>query len=190
MPRKPKPKIENVTQEFGLAHAEADEAKRRMEKYRKMFFDLITIPENELATQVIYVECDDPRSYVATLYPKWKIKSKKLVNPAIPDEWKIIIQEDPSKKTFQFINRLDGKVYQRTVAESAPDIDMDRLKEENPDIWEAITFQPPLPDRELKPLDELNEDEREVLKRYLVPVKLTNRMEKPRNAKPEELEGS
>lgn len=188
MPKKPKPKIEEVAQEFGKAHAEENDAKKRKDKYRLLFFDLIEIPEDQLSRQTIYAECDNPEAYVASLYPKWRIISKKLVDEEIPDEWRLVIQEDPAKRNFVFVNPLDNKVYTRTVAESAPQVDLDRLKEDDPDLYESMTFQPDPPPRQLKPLNSLDDDEKETVKRYLLPVKLQNRMEKPRDPKPEELD--
>lgn len=184
MPKKPKPKIEEVTKLFGVAHAEEADAKARKEKYRKQFFDLIEIPESQLSRQSIWYEGDDPDGYVAAMYPKWRILKKD----DSAGEWKIIIQEDPAKKNFTYVNPLDGLVYARTVAESAPDIDLERLSvDRNKDWWE-MTVQPK-PPRELKPIDELTEEQKEILKEYLLPPKLTNRMEKPRKPKPEELDG-
>jgi hypothetical protein len=185
MPRKPK--IENVTKRFGRAHSTKERAEKTMAKARQEFFDLIQIQESELSRQTIYVECDDPEAYVASLYPKWRILSSKLVDPEIPDEWKLVIQEDPTKRNYTFVNPLDGQVYTRTVTESAPDVDLERIKEEDPDFYHDITFQPTVP-RELLPLKNLTDEAKEKLKKYLLPVKLTNRMEKPRKPKPEELE--
>lgn len=190
MPRKPK--IENVAKRFGYWHGREAKAKAEMAKHRKMFFDLIEIPEEELAQQTIFAVTEDPDQYVATLYPKWKIISAKVIDEGCAGqdaEWKLIIQEDPKKKTWQFINPVDQKVYQRTVVESAPEIDFERLAAEEPDAYESITFQPDPPPRQLKPLDQLEDDEKEILKSYLLPVELKDRMEKPRPAKPEELEG-
>ena len=185
--KKSKPKIEEVTRDFGIEHGKKAEAEKKLAKLRKLFFDLITIPESQLARQTIYVECDDPDAYVAALYPKWKIISRKLADPDIPDEWQLLIQEDPDNKSYHFVNPLDKQVYSRTVAESAPDIDLEQIKEDDPDWYEAITFQPDPPPRELVSLDRLAEEDKDRLKQYLQPVKLTNRMEKPRQAKPEEL---
>jgi hypothetical protein len=185
MPRKPK--IENVTKRWGKAHARKEKVEAQMAKDRKLFFDLIEIPETELSRQTIYAECDDPDAYVASLYPKWKLLSALLVDEEIPDEWKLVIQEDPTKRNYTFVNPLDGQVYTRTVTESAPDVDLERIKEEDPDFYHDITFQPTVP-RELLPLKNLTDEAKEKLKKYLLPVKLTNRMEKPRKPKPEELE--
>lgn len=184
-----KPTLEEVTQLFGKAHAEESDAKTRMEKYRKQFFDLLkdAIPQSKLARRTIYYEGNDPANYVATFYPKWRIIKKEVIH--LDGEWRIIIEEDPTKKSWTFINAKDGQVYQRTVVESAPQIDMAKLATIEPGFFESITIQPPPPPRELKPLDELSEDERERLTEYLLPPKLTNRMDKPRKAKPEELEG-
>jgi hypothetical protein len=137
-----KPDIKVVARDFGKAHKEEAEAKGRKDKYRKQFFDLIDIPEQELARKTIFAECDDPEAYVASLYPKWRILKKEFSRVG---DWKILIQEDPEKKNFVLVNPLDGQVYQRTVAESAPDVDLDRLKAEHPSIYRSVTFQPKPP---------------------------------------------
>lgn len=188
---KPKPTLDHVTRQFDKAHAEESDAKKRMAKFRKQFFDLIEIPEKELARQTIFAVTEDPDRYVATLYPKWRIITAKVTDEGSAGqdaEWKLVIQEDPEKKTFQFINPTDKKVFQRTVVESAPDVDLERLKAENPLVYESITFQPEPRPRELKALSDLTDDQKEIIKTYLDPPKLTNRMEAPREAKPEELE--
>jgi hypothetical protein len=186
--KKPKPTLEQVTAEFGKAHTEEAEAKSRMEKYRKQFFDLLkaAIPKTELARQTIYYEGDDPDTHIATLYPKWKILKKEVTH--LDGEWRILIEEDPERKSWQYINPQDGKVYRRTVKESAPSIDTVRLQEEDPGLWEAITIQPPPPERVLKPLSDLDDEQKDKLRGYLLPPKLTNVMEKPREAKAEEVE--
>lgn len=185
-----KPTLEQVTIEFGKAHAEEADAKTRMEKYRKQFFDLLksAIPSSELARQTIYYEGEDPDAHIATLYPKWKVLKKELLDE-FPAEWRILIEEDPERKSWIFVNPINGYVFQRTVAESAPGIDLERMKEEDPFLYQTITVEPPKPERVLRPLSELKDMEKDLLKEYLLPPKLTNRMEKPRPAKAEELEG-
>jgi hypothetical protein len=183
---KPKPKIEEITKQFGEKHSAKDKAEKEMKKLRQQFFDLIEIPEPELAQQTIYAETDDPAQYVAILYPKWKIVSKWERKDG---EWKLIIQEDPTKKNHIFVNPLDKQVYTRTVVEGAPDVDLERMKEEDPELYERLTFEPPPPPRELFPLSSMDDEEKAGLRKYLTPGKLTNRMEAPRKAKPEELEG-
>lgn len=183
---KPKPKLEDITKEFGIAHKEEAEAKAKKEKYRKLFFDLITIPKSQLAQQTIFYEGSDPDNHVATLYPKWRVVAKEETD--LDGEWRILIQEDPTKKSYTYLNKVDGMVYTRTVAESAPGVDLARLKAENPALYLEITVEPPKPARVLKPLADLEEDQKDELKEYLTPVSLTNRMEKPRLPKPEELQ--
>jgi hypothetical protein len=187
MPRKSK--IENVTKRFGRAHGTKERAEKAMAKARQEFFDLIEIPESELSQQTIYAECDDPEAYVASLYPKWQIVAcKTIAREDEPPEWKIVIRENPEKRNFTYLNPLDGKVYGRTVAESAPEVDLARIKEDDEGWYKEITFQPDPPPRQLVPLDRLTDEDMDRLKKYLLPVKLQNRMEKPRKPKPEELE--
>ena len=191
MSKKSKPKIEEVTRAFGIAHAQEASAKKEMERNKKLFYDLIVFPESELATQVIYYTGDDPDGHVASLYPKWRIAKKQLWDG--PDdgsntelEWKLVLQEDPDGKTFVYKNPLDGNVYQRTVVESAPQVDLVKLEQERPDVYKAVTFQPDPPPRELYPLSDIGDEYKEIIRQYLLPSKLTNRMEKPKLAKDEE----
>lgn len=185
--KKQRPKIEEVTRDFGKAHAEEADAKRRMEKNRKLFFELIQIPEEELAQQTIFYEGSDPDQYVAVFYPKWQIIKKEVTHLDDYGEWRLLLREDPNKKSYTFLNPLDGKVYTRTVAEAAPNLDYVRIQEADPVLWEAITVEPPVPARILKPLDEFTEEQKEAIKPYFLPITLQNRMEKPREPKPEEI---
>jgi hypothetical protein len=185
-----KPDIAEVAKKFGRYHKQKSDADDQLKKFRKMFFDLIEIPETQLARQTIFAEADDPDRYVETLYPKWRIvKAEQIGSDGELLEWKLIIEEDPAKKTFQYVNPLDKKVYQRTVVESAPDVDLERMKKDAPALYANVTFQPDPPPRELRPLGSFDEDELEGIRRFLLPPKLTERMESPRKAKPEELEG-
>jgi hypothetical protein len=186
MPKKPS--LKEVTAEFGKAHAEEAAAKGRMEKYRKQFFDLLkaAIPKTELARQTIYYEGEDPDIHIATLYPKWEIIKANVID-GNPPEWSLVIEEDPERKSWQYLNPEDGQVYRRTVKESAPQVDLERIEKEDPDLYFSLTFQPTAP-REMLPLDLIPDEIKEKLMEYLLPPKLTNVMEKPRKAKPEELE--
>lgn len=186
MPRKPK--IESITRQFNKAHQRVEKYEKEKGRLRAIFFNLISFDSEQLARQTIYVE-GDPDQHVATLYPKWRVVTKELIHLDDETEWRVIIEEDPEKKNFTFVNALDGMAYTRTVAESAPGIDLDRLKAEKPLVYQSVTFQPDPPPRELKALKDLTEEQKDIVKTYLTPAKLTNRMEKPRKAKPEELEG-
>lgn len=186
MPRKPK--IESITRQFYKAHQRVEKYEKEKSRLRSIFFNLIDFEPEQLARQTIYVE-GDYEQHVATLYPKWRIVTKELIHSDDETEWRVIIEEDPEKKNFTFVNPFDGMAYSRTVAESAPGVDLDRLKAEKPLVYQSVTFQPDPPPRELKALKDLTEEQKDIVKMYLTPAKLTNRMEKPRKAKPEELEG-
>jgi hypothetical protein len=180
------PTIESISAQFGKAHEQESYWKGQMEKLRKQFFDLLKvhIKPSELARQTIFYEGDQPGHHVATLYPKWRIVTTRKIQG---DEWQILIEEDPEKRSYTYLNPVDQQVYQRTVVESAPQVDLDKLKADHPSIYKSVTFQPK-PPRELKSLDKLTDRQKDTLLNYLISPKLTNRMEKPRPAKPEELE--
>jgi hypothetical protein len=179
--------IKEVTKEFGEAHAEEARWKSTKERLRKQFFDLLrlNIPTTQLAQTTIYYDGTDPEQHVATLYPKYMIVDKRF--DLATKEWRILLREDIDRKSWSYVNPVDGNVYSRTVAESAPEVDLERLKADHPSIYKSVTFQPK-PARQLKPLDKLTERQKATIMRYLKPPKLQDRMEKPRKAKAEELE--
>jgi hypothetical protein len=187
--QKPEAPIEDVTREYLRAHTEEAVVKERMAELKAKFFDLLKrqIPKTQLAQTTVYYDGDDPEQHVATLYPKWSIVSQNY--DLIRKEWRILIQEDVDKKPWRYVNPIDKMVYERQVRESAPAVDLDRLKKDHPSLYKQMTFQPK-PPRELKSLDKLTDRQKATLMKYLLPVKLTEAMSKPRPAKPEELEES
>ncbi len=178
--------IDEVTVAFAEAHRQQEQAKSTMDGLKSKFFSMLTIPQTKLARQTVYYDGTDPEQHVATLYPKYQIISKHF--DLGQKEWRLVIEEDPEKKTWTYFNRAAGLVFERQVRESAPAVDLARLKKEHPALYRQMTFQPK-PPRELKPLDKLDEKQKATLMRYLLPVKLTNAMSKPREPKPEEIDG-
>jgi hypothetical protein len=181
------PTLVSVTKAFSKAHADKADAETRMAELKVKFFGLLKhqIPRTQLAQTTVYYDGDDPEQHVATLYPKWSIVSQNY--DLSRKEWRILIQEDVDKKPWRYVNPIDKMVYERQVRESAPAVDLDRLKKDHPSLYKQMTFQP-RPPRELKPLDKLTDRQKATLIKYLLPVKLTEAMSKPRPAKPEELE--
>lgn len=172
--------LAELTQEFGKLHTQKSSIDGRMKKLRAQFFERITFTESQLSRQTIYA-IGDPDRYVAVNYPGWRIRSQSKVH----GEWRLIIEEDPAFKKYEYINPEDGKVYQRQVSVSSPKLDLDALKEADPDLHERVTYQPP---RDLKPTDEIDEADRDQLMEYLDPPEVSLKMAAPRKAKPEELE--
>lgn len=180
-------KISKAAAKFGKLHAELNKLNKEIEKARTEFLDEIQYESQELAQQVIFYDGKDPEHYVSVMYPKYRLLKSKEIGD---DEWKLVLEEDPEFKSYAYVNLEDNQVYQRTIAESAPDIDIRKLREEDSELWFKVTKAPPTPDRILKNLDELTEEQRLALHKFLIPPRLSIRMMAPRKAKPEELEGN
>lgn len=177
-------KLKFASKQFLTWYKKAEEAEKKKKEYRQMFFDSIEFKPSELARQSVFVPLgEDPMKWAAIWYPRWRV----VAGGRVLDEWKIVIEEDPKYKSFTFIHPTSHKVYQRTVAESSPQVDLNELKEKNPLLYEKVT-QYPVVEKILKPLNSLDPEDLAKLVKYLQPPKLTLRMEKPRDAKPEELE--
>jgi hypothetical protein len=156
-------------------------------------------------------------AYVTQYYPGWRIVSGKAKTA--------LIEEDPSRKKYVYLNREDGVVLKRNVIQATDSLDDEKLREEDPDLWERITL--PATEvqaleafasatsvqkgngdlvfkiteawikqlesdgvfpRRLKAVDDMSNKDVNSMKKYLVPGKLTIKLDPPRKAKPDELD--
>jgi hypothetical protein len=175
--------VEEITKRYGEVHAQYDQLGKEKEELRSKFFKSIQFKEEDLARQSVWYEGRNPEAYIAATYPAWEII--KLVGTG-DGEWKIVIREKSEVKPFVFVNPKDGLVYQRGLAESAPQPNLEKIREFDYKLYKRITFQP-IPPRELRPLNEISNEDWDAIQDFLDPAKLTPRMEKPRKAKPEEM---
>jgi hypothetical protein len=54
----------------------------------------------------------------------------------------ILIEEDPALLPFTYVNWLDKMVYGRDTVRQATQLDDERLRNEDPDLWEEISAWP------------------------------------------------
>lgn len=190
--------LATITQRLGKAHAESKKAEKELKESRAEFFDAVDeeiISTETLARQTIELPPDIPfpvdeddrgvMDYVKRFYPGWR-----LVDVGAK-EHTYIIEEDPAFKKFVYVNHEDGNVYRRNVAQGGPSLDDDRLKSENPELWERITEVRVIPQQEtrvLKDLEDLPDQDFAAIQEYLVPGPMTVKLDAPRKAKPDELD--
>ena len=154
----------------------------------------------------------DIEAYVAQYYPGWRIVDGKAKTA--------LIEEDPSCKKHVYLNHEDGIVFKRNVVQATDSLDDEKLREEDPDLWERITVPAPEVEifqpfqewafrgkendlvrkfvqqletsgehpRRLKAVDDMSNKDVNAMKKYLVPGKLTIKLDPPRKAKPDELD--
>lgn len=191
-------KLADITKRLGAVHAKSKEAEKELKTSRSEFFDAVDeeiLSTETLAQQTITFpaklseQCEDDAedliTYVKRFYPGWRIAETDTKKHTC------IIEEDPSFKKFVYVNHEDGKVYRRNVAQGGPSLDDDRLKTEDPKLWERITEVKVIPQQEtriLKELETLPDQDFSAIQEYLVPGPMTVKLDAPRKAKPNELD--
>ncbi len=204
--------LNEAATKLGKLYVKAKAADKSLKTQRQAFFDEVSESlgeEGELAQKTIHVpEGWTDEEYVVVYYPGW------LLVETNGD--RSIIEEDPRYVKFSFANPDDGMFYQRNVILGAESLDDVSLRENDPELWDRITAPDPkfeyilqfeewvegktlkrlvqefldtLPDeRVLRPIESLSKGDQIALQTYIVPGKLTLKLEPVRKAKPEELE--
>lgn len=211
------PGLAEITTQLGKTYVTAKGSAKNLDAEKKKFFKACTEAieaDRTLAQQTIEIPDygqGDIEAYVAKWHPGWRIVEGKAETA--------IIEEDPSLQKHVYVNQEDGQVYQRNIKEDTPQLDDELLRSKDSDLWEQITcpakqytwlmefrdwvegnaikrlvddFMDAVDqgdERELRPLDDLSDEELDAISEYVVPGKLSTRLEPPREAKPEELDG-
>ncbi len=178
-------KLQRIAKSFGALHAKKKHIDTELDRLKREFAESITFTDEELGRQTLWYAGSDPEAFIQTQYPKWSLVKKDRMDNG---EWRLLIQENPLLKSFLFVNPDDKKVYQRTVAEGVPQPDLEKLREQDVELYLRVTYQPTVP-RDLRAASDISEEDWAKLSEFFLPPKLTPRMEAPRDAKPEELEG-
>lgn len=123
-------------------------------------------------------EWEEVTSQLGTSYQKMKAAEKEK-NHWKNEFFRMIDNEVGEDKPFEFVNESDGFLYSRQISQGAPSLDDEKLRKEDPELWEEITHVPE-PERVLKPLEELDPDQIAKLGNYLVPGKKMNKLAAPK----------
>jgi hypothetical protein len=180
--------LSQITKTLGSAHKKKSAAEKELKESRTKFFDAVDeeiVATETLAQQTVATPADveSIEGYVKQFYPGWRVVGDE------PDEGAetALIEEDPAFKKFVYINREDGNLYRRNVSQAGPSLDNERLKEEDPALWKRITAATRV--RVLKDLEEVDNKDLAAMQKYLVPGPMTVKLDAPRKAKPDELDG-
>lgn len=130
-------------------------------------------------------EWEEVTSQLGKSYKKMK-EAEKEKNHWKDEFFRMIDNEVGKDEAFEFVNATDGFVYTRQISKGAPSLDDERLREEDPELWEEITYVPE-PERTLKPLDDLTPEQLARLGDYLVAGRQTVKLGAPKKVKPEDL---
>lgn len=180
--------MNDVTRNLGESYENWKTWEKAKNKAKDRFFKAATdsLSEETPGQWIKEVEAVDKEEALRIAQRRFQRHSVADVTEVEEGKWSIILEEDPALKEFTWVNREDGKVYQRIVAEGGPILDDQSLRDEQPGLWDAITNE--VTRRELKPLDELTPEQAAALQPYLAMPKPQPRLMAPRKAKEEEIE--
>ena len=119
-------------------------------------------------------------SQLGTSYKIMK-EAEKEKNYLRDEFFKILDEKIGKGEAFEFVNKKDGLVYSRQISRGAPSLDDDRLRKEDPELWDEITYVPE-PERTLRPLEDLSPEQLAKVSSYLLPGKITPKLGAPRKA--------
>lgn len=212
--------ITEVTKDFGETYIYAKEWDKLKDDAQKIFFQAATqeLRKQRLPQEVIDVpEVDDIEGWVRDYHPGWKIVDVDF------DNTQLILEQDPELMEFVFINPEDGILYKRLHVEAGARLDDERLKDEDPELYEEISEWPEpiftilcdafisldgsqiytgMEPQDYAVLQLLEAEVAKIIRdkstwtneqasriqKYLLPGKVSVRLQAPRPAKPEDLE--
>lgn len=203
------PDITEITKDFGEVYRFSKEWESLKSQAQKAFFDEATRlqAQGKLPQKVIDApDVEDLIEWAKLYHPGWVIIDVDVEGD------KLILEQDPKLMEFVFVNPEDGYTYKRSQTNAAPQLDDERLKEEDPELYWNITEWRPdiyswlkaladdhLPDfdledwlsaasigesiRTFKDQSTWTDDQASKLQKYLVPGKVGVKLEPPRLTK-------
>lgn len=178
-------KLEEITKELGVAYSRAKEWDKNKTGYRAEFFKLATESHETLAEKVVNLPANslaDAILQAEKKYPTWTPLSATEAESGFD----VRLKENPEYRSFTYVNPSDGMVYQKQVVSGAVMFDDEKFKEDHPMLYEIVTHVPK-PQRELRPLDELSDEQIAILQDYIYEGKPVVKLAAPRKAKEDEL---
>lgn len=183
--------LKTITKQLASRHKRKNKAESDLKKSRGEFFERATeqCVDETLARKTIRLVADDQamvEAHIEREYPGWVIIQTRETDPEDGDvsaAWEAIIEEDATLKPYKYVNPELGLVFERQIRQGSVMLDDERLKEEQPELYEKITEET----RVVKDFDTLDEDTVAAVQPYVYRGKPTVALPAPRKAKEEEL---
>lgn len=175
----------DITIQLGAAYKEAKKWDGSKNEFRKKFFEIAEQQHKTLAEKIVSVTAEslgDAIQQAEKLYPLWTPLSATETN----NGFDVRIRENPKFMPFTFVNDEDGMVYQKQVVSGPIMFDDERFKTDHPNLYHVVTHIPE-PERELKPLEELSDEQIAIIQDYIYEGKPVIKLAAPRKAKEDEL---
>lgn len=170
--------LDDLVDNLGRHYTAWKHEEKMKNKFKEEFFEAATEELKREVPAQIYEKIagiadeNEARRIARKKFPTFRILD------ALPehDGFRVVLEEDPELRSFAYEH--DGWIYQRQVTAGSVMIDDDRLKETNPDLWQAITRVPT--ERVMKPLEDLSPEELAALEPYLYSSKPVIKLAAPR----------
>jgi len=186
--------LEELTFELGRSYTAWKAFEESKNEEKDEFFARATAlaAEGELAEQLVEVWAKSEASAVERLekyHPRYAVDEIRLAEANDVDGglFEAIMVERPEFKPFSYVNAQDRRVYSRQVQDGAILLDEERLKVEDPSLYQKVTFELPWGQTIVRPLDKLDADDLAALQPYVYRGKPVAKFPKPRAATEEEL---
>lgn len=179
------PDLQAITARLGLFHKQWKDSEKAKGDTRDEFFTAAT-ESVSCDERLIEIEATSKEEAIAEIekrHPLWRVDDVRCV---VDNRWEAIIIERPEFKKFTYFNPDTKMIYERQIAQGAPSLDDERLQEENPDLYARVTYVPE-PKRQLRPLEDLADEDLAALQDYVFEGKPSVRLASPRKASEEEL---
>lgn len=181
--------LSEVTTRLGKSYTRWRAEEKAKDKAKREFFDLVNeeLAESELAEKICVIRATDQakaEERASLENPGWIIDASMKEDE---NTYAFILKEDPAFRSYVYVNPDDRRVYTKTVVSGSVILDNERLREEDPALYEQVTYTPE-PERKIKPLSELTDIQAALLQEYMYEGKPVIKLLSPRRAKPEELE--
>lgn len=184
--------LDELAEEVGHCHAESGILKTELEKLRKRFFAALSNKHKAVdrPMKTVYTEETDPikaEEFVLQYHPGWKITDNR---PAGKGR-KFILEQDPDLIGDTVVTgdpETPGYVVTRTIRSGTTMIDLDRLKVEQPELYNDVTELPQV-ERQPKEEKDLTPQQINQIRPYIYEAKKSVALN-VRKAKPEDYDES
>jgi hypothetical protein len=185
--------LDALTLELGHHYAEWKRQEKEKNSRKDEFFQRVTElcrerePEEKLVTTGswgIGMSEDKAIRRLEKYHPRFAVDEIRPTD----EGFEAIMVERPEFMPFVYVNVEDGMVYQRQVVDGPVLVDDTRLRDEDSELWEIVTFTLPWGDTIVRPLEDLEPADIADLQPYMYRGKPTVKFPAPRKATEEELE--
>lgn len=167
----------------GTLEGDPKTKKNRKPGLKESFFDEATKRQWSLAQKTFLSsigEEDKAREEAARRNPGWLVISTSYDEDGVH----VLLREDPKYKPFSYVDKKTEMVWSKQIASGQAEYDIEKLREEDPDLWVRVSKLERVP----RDFEDIDPEDLPKVQDYIYPGPLQIKLATPRKAKAEELE--